>query len=251
MNKNVIIIAILVVGVLVYFLLTKKAQPTAEEQAAANLANAAAEEAQAEAALKNTQARAKNAIQDTIQNTSLTKEEKEEQIALQQKVEKEAKQQEIKLRYDKALAAYNALSIVEKYNLQTAEMKDQISKIANNLYKDMKGGNYHDASIWSDIENNFTTPAKNGNPQKILFFVYKYDQIDGNTLFPRMDKQKWHFIKPSYCSKTGKVYLQMKSKIDDFRAYYNDAKNNSNALNKKPGAVIPGYDGEIPEVYKS
>ena len=243
MDKIKLIIVVLVIALFAYFLLNKQT-PSAEEQAAVK-------EAEAEAELKKAQARAAAAINKTIEDSSLTKEEKEERIALQQKIQKDAEQQKIKLAYDIALAQYNALSIAEKYNLQTAEVKDQINVIVTKLYKDMKGGNYHDASIWSDIDLNFTTPAAAGNAQKLLFFVYKYDQIDTDTLLPRMDKQKWHFVKPSYCSKTGKVYLEMKKKIDRFRASYNEVRDNMTALNKKPGAVIPGYDGEIPEEYQA
>ena len=240
MNKNVIIIAILVVGVLVYFLLTKKAQPTAEEQAAANLANAAAKEAEAEAALKNTQARAKNAIQDTIQNTSLTKEEKEEQIALQQKVEKEAKQQEIKLAYDKALAAYNALSVGEKWSKQNKDFQNNINNYASSVYTNMKGTKKHNFNFW-----NTNVKPLLSQDSKFYWFVYRYPNYDTTTLYARMKKQNWGYT----TRKTAGGDKEMKDLATQIMNKANTIT--EDVLLKKAGDVIPGYDGEIPEVYKS
>ncbi|MBQ8721245.1 MAG: hypothetical protein IJY67_03745 [Paludibacteraceae bacterium] len=253
MDKLKYIIIVLVIAVLAYFLLKK---PSAEEQAEANKDNAEANRVNAEAEAKRAQAKAQTAINDIITNTEISDEEKEKQLALQKKAMEDAarmeeqlkyeqEQKTIKSNYDTALAQYNALTPDQKWEKQDNTLKTQIDTAVTKLYKDMKGGNYHDASIWDNLTANFTH-----YPAKMFLFGLRYAKQDSNTLLPRMNKQKWHLIKPAYCSKNGKVYNAMKTKVDDFYKAYSDVKDNPSVLNKKAGDVIPGYTGQMPDAYK-
>lgn len=253
MDKLKYIFIVLIIAVLAYFLLKR---PSAKEQADANRSNAEADKAKAEAEVKRAQAKAETAINDIITNTEISDEEKEKQLALQKKALEDAKkleqqlayeqeQKKIKNDYDTALAQYNALTPDEKWEKQDKTLKTQVDTAVAELYKDMKGGNYHDASIWDNLTANFTH-----SQAKMFLFGLRYAKQDSNTLLPRMNKQSWHLIKPSYCSKTGKVYKEMKPKVDAFYNAYKAVKDNPSVLNKKAGDVIPGYTGQMPDVYK-
>lgn len=252
MDKLKYIIIVLVIAVLAYFLLKK---PSAEEQAEANKDNAEANRANAEAEAKRAQAKAQTAINDIITNTEISDEEKEKQLALQKKAMEDAarmeeqlkyeqEQKTIKNNYDTALAQYNALTPDQKWEKQDNTLKTQIDSNAKVLYEDMKGGNYHDAKIWDTLK------AYTSSPAKMYLFGLRYSKKDNNTLLPRMDKQSWHLIKPAYCSKKGKVYKDMKLKVDAFYNAYKAVKDNPAVLNKKAGDVIPGYTGQMPDAYK-
>ena len=252
MDKLKYIFIVLAIAVLAYFLLKK---PSAEEQAEANKSNAEADKAKAEAEVKRAQAKAETAINDIITNTKISDKEKEKQLALQKKALEDAarmeqqlayeqEQKKIKNDYDTALAQYNALTPDQKWEKQDNTLKTQIDSNAKALYEDMKGGNYHDAKIWDTLK------AYTSSPAKMYLFGLRYSKKDSNTLLPRMDKQSWHLIKPAYCSKSGKVYKEMKPKVDAFYNAYKAVKDNPSVLNKKAGDVIPGYTGQMPDAYK-
>ena len=237
MDKLKYIIIVLVIAVLAYFLLKR---PSAEEQSAAAAAKAAAEEAAADAAIKQAKAKAENAIQDTIANTELTAEEKQEQIALQQQVKKQAEQEEIKRAYDKALAAYNNLSVDEKWSKQNTEFQKNINNYASSVYTNMKGTQKHNYNFWkTNIEPLLSSEAK------FFWFVHRYPNYDNTTLYARMKKQNWGYTTRK---KAGgdKEMKELATKI------MNKANTiTQDVLLKKAGDVIPGYTGEIPEVYQA
>mgnify|MGYP003304819054 CR=1 FL=1 len=253
MDKLKYIFIVLVIAVLAYFLLKR---PSAKEQADANRSNAEADKAKAEAEVKRAQAKAETAINDIITNTEISDEEKEKQLVLQKKALEDAarmeqqlayeqEQKKIKNDYDTALAQYNALTPDQKWEKQDNFLKNQIDTAVKKLYEDMKGGNYHDATIWEDLSANFTS-----YPAKLFLFGLRYAKYDNQALLVRMKKQTWHFIKPAHCSKKGKVYLAMEPKLNAFYNAYKAIQDNPSVLNKKAGDVIPGYTGQMPDVYK-